>query len=102
MCRLSNNSIPFIFEVFPHFVIPLILNLILECFDCSPYILLTLPLDPLYEHLRAHVVEPLHELALDLLSEELNVLREGVLSVALREPLVSLILLQAVTHVHPL
>ena len=98
----SNNSIPLLPEVFAHLLIPLIFNLFLKCFNGCPQILLTVAFDLLYEHLRAHVVEPLSELALDLLAEELNMLQEGVLSVALREPLVTLILLQAVTHVLPL
>lgn len=102
MCSDSNNSVPLFQEVFAHLVIPVILDLLLECLDCSPKILLTLALDLLNKHLRAHVVEPLGELSLDLLAEELDVLQEGVLSVALGEPFVTLILLQAVTHVLPL
>lgn len=98
----SNNSVPLFREVFAHLVIPVIFDLLLECLDCGPKILLTLALDLLNKHLRAHVVEPLGELSLDLLAEELDVLQEGVLSVALGEPFVALILLQAVTHVLPL
>ena len=102
MCSLSENSISLLPEELAHLFISLIFDLVFQCFDCRPYIHVTLALDPLYKHLRAHIVEPLCELSLDLFAQKLHVLYKSVLSVALRESLVALILLEIVSHVLPL
>ena len=89
-------------KVLAHIDIPLIINLLVECFECCEDILSTLSFDPLDKHLRGHIIDPLSELALDLLAKEFNVLCEYVLSVPLGETLESLVFLESFLDIRPL
>ena len=101
MNNLPNHSIPLLLVVVAHLDEPLILDLLLDRPDRLPYILLKPVLDLLYEHLRAHVINKLHELALDLLPQELHVLLERVLSVPLWETGKAIVFLKCRTHIGP-
>jgi hypothetical protein len=50
-------------------------------------------------HLSAHVIHEKHELSLDLLAQEVNMLSEGMLAVSFRESFVSFIVPQPVSHI---